>query len=123
MQDFTPGELEIMRVLWEHGELNPPEIQARFPRSISNMALRAALKVLVEKGHVQRRKRGRAYFYRALTRRDRTLRRMTRYMAQVFTGGSNPRLIAHMIKSQDLSEADVEMLREIISKSSSPPKQ
>jgi len=32
MPRFTQGELEIMRILWERGELKPAEIHAHFPR-------------------------------------------------------------------------------------------
>ena len=52
MARFTEGELEVMQVLWEHGELKPGEIQERFPRGIRNAALRSVLLVLLEKGHV-----------------------------------------------------------------------
>jgi len=34
MARFTAGEMEVMRILWEHGELKPSEIQRRFPRPI-----------------------------------------------------------------------------------------
>ena len=34
MPRFTQGELEIMRILWKHGELKPAEIQEHFPRPI-----------------------------------------------------------------------------------------
>ena len=34
MAHFTAGEMEVMRILWEHGELKPAEIQEHFPRPI-----------------------------------------------------------------------------------------
>ena len=67
MNSFTPGELEIMQVLWEFGSLKPAEIQANFPRTIRNAALRSALLVLMEKGHIERKKVGKAYYYSAIT--------------------------------------------------------
>ena len=68
---FTPGELEVMQVLWRHGPLKPGEIQRRFPRPIRNAALRSVLLVLLEKGHVTRDKEGRAYRYEARTAAQR----------------------------------------------------
>ncbi|WP_197172032.1 BlaI/MecI/CopY family transcriptional regulator [Novipirellula aureliae] len=32
MPPFTSGELEVMQLLWEHGEMKPGEIQDVFPR-------------------------------------------------------------------------------------------
>ena len=74
MPRFTQGELEIMRILWERGELKPAEIHAHFPRKITNASLRSYLAILLEKGHVVRRRVGKAYYYRAKTRRESTFR-------------------------------------------------
>jgi BlaI family transcriptional regulator, penicillinase repressor len=67
MPRFTPGELKVMRLLWEHGELKPSELQDRFSLPIKNPALRSYLTTLVEKGHVTRRRVGKAYYYKAVT--------------------------------------------------------
>ena len=52
MPPLTPGELKVMRLLWEHGEMKPADLQGRFPEPIKNPALRFYLTTLVEKGHV-----------------------------------------------------------------------
>ena len=46
---LTPGELKVMRLLWEHGEMNPPEISQLYKPPIKDAALRACLGVLLEK--------------------------------------------------------------------------
>ena len=61
MPRFTPGELKVMRLLWEHGEMKPADLQKRFPEPIKNPALRSYLTTLLEKGHVTRRLVGKAY--------------------------------------------------------------
>ena len=39
MPRFTPGELKVMRLLWEHGEMKPADLQkAGFPEPIKNPA-------------------------------------------------------------------------------------
>jgi len=113
MAHLTKGELKIMQVLWDHGELKPPEIQSHFRRPVKNVTLRSALWVLMDKGHVRRRKGGRAYYYRAVTPRARALKKMTQNMAEVFSGGSTLALIAQLIQSEKLSEADIRELRKI----------
>ena len=107
MARFTEGELEVMRVLWEQGELKPAEIQAHFPRNIKNPALRSYLSILVEKGHISRRRVGKAYFYKARTRRDRAFRSMVRRLVDTFCQGSHEALIAQLIQSENLSEAEL----------------
>lgn len=114
MINLTPGEIEVMRVLWEHGgEMSPPEIEARFPRPIKNAALRFQLKILLEKGHVTRRRVGKAYFYKAVTPRQRTFKSMARRMADIFFGGSAAGLIAELIKTEKLSDDEIRELENI----------
>jgi BlaI family transcriptional regulator, penicillinase repressor len=113
MQPFTPSELEVMQVLWEHGRMKPAEIEERFPREIKNAALRSILLILLEKGHVARRKVGKAYYYEAKTPSEGTLRSMARRLADVFCGGSTAALIAQLIRSENLSPEDVRDLERI----------
>ena len=113
MAFFTLTELEVMRILWEYGKLKPSEIQERYCRPIKNAALRFQLKVLLEKGHISRYKVGRAYYYKALTARDGTFKRMVRRMAEVYSQGSTAGLIAELIKTEKLSEKELRELKEV----------
>ncbi len=107
MSRFTRGELEVMRILWEYGEMKPAEIHARFPRKIKNSSLRSYLAILVEKGHVMRHRVGKAYHYLAKTRRESTFRAMLRDLTHVCCDGSVEMLLCQLIRTQKLSEADL----------------
>jgi BlaI family penicillinase repressor len=111
--EFTRGELEVMRILWAHGEMKPAEIQDKFPRRIKNSALRSYLTILVEKGHVTRRKVGKAYFYRAKTRLDSAFRTTLRSFLDTFCEGSAEGLLVRLIKSEELSEKELLELKRI----------
>jgi predicted transcriptional regulator len=113
MPRFTKGELEIMRILWKHGELKPAEIQDRFPWKIQNSSLRSYLAILLEKGHLIRRRMGKAYFYRAKTRRDSTFRNMLRDLTRICCDGSVEALLCQLIRSEKLSEEDLLELKRI----------
>ena len=113
MPSFTPGESEVMHVLWERGSLKPAEIQQHIDRPISNAALRSVLRVLMEKGHVTRRKVGKAYYYRPKQPAKAALRRMARQLADIFCGGSTADLIANLIRNEHLSDEDIRELQEI----------
>ena len=113
MPRFTQGELEIMRILWEHGELKPAEIHSQFPRKITNPSLRSYLAILLEKGHVVRRRVGKAYYYRAKTRRQSTFRAMLRDLTRVCCDGSVETLLCQLIRTQKLSEADLLALKRL----------
>jgi len=55
MTSLNQNELEVLRILWERGELKPAEIEAHFAWAIENATLRSVLVNLVEKKQVARR--------------------------------------------------------------------
>ena len=119
---LTSAELEVMQILWEHGELKPAQIQDRFPRSIKNPALRSILGILVDKGRVARRKEGKAFFYKAKTRRQSVFRSMLREVAVVFCQGSSEALLMNLIRSQKLSEEELIELKRMADEPAAQPK-
>ena len=113
MSSFTAGELEIMKILWDYGEQKPSEIQGRHPRHIKNAALRFQLKILFEKGHVVRCKMGKAYYYKAVTPRKGAFKKMVRRIAEIYCQGSTAGLIAELIKTEKLNEAEIQELKQL----------
>lgn len=116
-QSFTPSELEVMSVLWEHGELKPAEIQQHFPRPIKNPALRSLLGILCEKGHVTRKLEGKAYFYSAKTRRQKALKEKLRDLIDNYCNGSVRALLVHLSETENLSKDDIAALKAIAERS------
>lgn len=121
MPQFTPGELEVMRVLWEHGELKPAEIQDHFPRPIKNAALRSYLTILVEKGHLTRRSKGKAFYYRAKTKQESTFRSMLGDLVDTFCGGSSETLLCHLLAKEKLSPEELLELQRTARQESTNP--
>jgi len=120
MPRFTQGELEIMRILWSGGEMKPAQIHARFPRKITNPTLRSYLMILLEKGHVVRRRVGKAYYYRAKTRRESTFRSMLRDLTRVCCDGSVQNLLCQLIRTERLSEVDLLALKRLSEEGQNP---
>lgn len=113
MTSFTTSESEVMRILWEHGELKPSQIQEKYGRPIKNAALRFQLRVLLEKGHVTRRRVGKAYYYKAVTARQGAFKKMARRMANIYSRGSVAGLIAELVKTEKLSQDEVRQLQQL----------
>ena len=111
---FTPGEMAVMRLLWEHGEQKPSELQLRFPERIKNPALRSYLTILLEKGHISRRKVGKAYFYKARTKQKLALHSMLGELSDTFSDGSLRGLLFRLAEDEKLTEADIKELQSFI---------
>lgn len=122
MSRFTVGEIEVMRILWEHGELKPAEIQRHFSRPIKNAALRSYLTILVEKGHLARRAKGKAFYYRSKTKRESTFRSMLGDLVDTFCDGSSEALLCHLLAKEKLSEEELLELQRVAQEESSKKK-
>jgi predicted transcriptional regulator len=121
MPRFTPGEFNVMQVLWEHGEMKPAEIQRLFPEPIKNPALRSYLAILLEKGHVSRRKVGKAYFYKAATRRQSAFKRMLREMVDAYCAGSTQALLMSLLRAEKLTDQELLKLKRLADAGESAP--
>ena len=122
MPRFTKGELEVMRILWQHAALKPAEIQDRFPWKIKNSSLRSYLAILLEKGHLVRRRVGKAYHYRAKTRRESAFLSMLGDLTRICCDGSIEVLLCHLIRSEKLSAENLLELKRLSEENVSPTK-
>ena len=111
MARLTDGELEVMRILWEHGEMKPPEMQEQFSRRIKDPALRSYLTILLEKGHVVRKRKGKAYYYKAKTKPQPVFKAMYCQLLDTFFQGSTEALLCRLIKSENLSNEELCQLK------------
>jgi BlaI family transcriptional regulator, penicillinase repressor len=111
---LNQNELEALRILWEKGALKPAEIQSHFSWPIENATLRSVLVNLVEKGHVTRRLRGKAFFYGARVKKTALIQNMLHTMARVFAAGSKQELIAQLVRTGDIKPEDLEVIRRTI---------
>ena len=117
MARFTAGELKVMQLLWEYGELKPAKLQELYPESIKNPALRSYLTILVDKGHVVRRKVGKAFLYRAKTPPQRAFTTMLGDLVNTFCAGSVENLVMALVQKEKLSKEDLLQLKQLADES------
>ncbi|HEY2837752.1 MAG TPA: BlaI/MecI/CopY family transcriptional regulator [Pirellulales bacterium] len=120
MSQLTAGELGVMRLLWAHGEMKPAEIQKLFPEPIKNPALRSHLTILLDKGHVSRRKVGKAFFYKAVTPQKSAFRTVLRDFVDNYCGGSVQALLLNVIQTEKLSREEIVELQRLAEEKPSP---
>ncbi len=113
MNDLNENEREVLRILWQADRLKPAEIQANFAWEIENATLRSILRNLVEKQLATRQKQGKAFVYRAKSRRGTQFSRAMQRMAEIFTSGSKAALILELVRRENLSDAELQALQEI----------
>lgn len=115
--DFNRTHLHVLQILWEAGEaLKPGEIEARFRWPIENATLRSVLRTMMERGELEREKRGKAYIYRPRQEPRRTLSKLMAGLAEVFAGGSRTGLLAQLLDDSALSPAELRELQRLAGK-------
>lgn len=112
----TAGELEVLKVLWDHGPSTVREVMdvlhtAR-PRAYTSVM--SLLNVMAEKGLVLRQPQGRAFVYRARTDRGRTLRNMVGDLLGRAFEGSATELVAHLLDQTKPSAEELDEIRRAI---------
>lgn len=109
-------ERQIMDILYEHGAPSVGDIRKRLPDPPSHTAVRTLLKILENKGHITRRKRGREFLYRAKHGRQRAGRSAMQRVIQTFFDGSLEKALgAHLADQRaSLRPGELERLAQLI---------
>jgi predicted transcriptional regulator len=105
---LTPQELEIMKVIWDKGEVTVRDVyeELRARRRIAYTTVMTMMRILVDKGHLKRRARDRAHLFRAARPKTAVLGSMVReFLDRVFNGSAQP-LLVHLLQETRLSERD-----------------
>jgi predicted transcriptional regulator len=119
MPKLTDAELEVMRAIWELEGGTVREVHERLNRNrpLAYTTVMTMLNILEEKGHLTRRKQGRAYLYQPVRPKSQVISGMIDdFLGKVFDGSARP-LVLSLVKDQKLSEEDLEeiasMIREV----------
>jgi BlaI family transcriptional regulator, penicillinase repressor len=109
---FTDKELEIMRVIWERGEVTAKEIQEALPGERHYNSVLTIIRVLERKGHLTHRAEGKAHIYRAKAKAEKAQGRVLSHLIEQLFGGSAAAMVLHLVETGDLTEEDLSEIRE-----------
>ncbi len=121
----TPGELEILKILWETGSLTVREVldllnRTGAPRAYTSIM--SLLNVMADKGLLERVPEGRAFRYRPLVERSQTLGGLVGDVWQRAFGGSASSLVARLLDQAQPSPAELAEIRRLL-KNYDPPRE
>ena len=115
---IPPSEWVVMEVLWEEAPLSAAEISERLPPDTewNVKAVRAFLDRLLQKDAISRRKIHGMYVFEPLVRREDSLRHESRSFLDRFFQGNPISMISHFVENEDLSDADMQRLSQLLEK-------
>lgn len=114
----TEAELEILRVLWEHGTCTVRDVHevlhgrdgTRYTTALKQ------LQIMHDKGLVTRDESQRAHVYRAAVSKERTQKRFLADVLNRVFGGSPSRLVLQALGDHRPSHAELEEIRALLNR-------
>ncbi len=110
---LTPGEMEVLSMLWKKGELTLAEAHESMGRPIGYTTIQTRLNRLVEKGLVSRSDARPARYAAAITQSAVSANQLD-LLVQKVSGGNVVPLVAQLVADRDLTRQEIEELKEII---------
>jgi predicted transcriptional regulator len=109
-------ERQIMDVVYSRGEATAAEILAELPDPPSYSAIRALLRILVDKGHLQHREDGPRYIYAPIVSRQKARARALAQLVNTFFDGSAAQAVSALLDSSQgkVSKAELDELSTLI---------
>jgi predicted transcriptional regulator len=112
----TPGELEILNVLWERGPSTVRDVHTDLERTRGTgyTTVLKLMQIMADKGLVRREESGRAHVYRAAFKQADAQRRAVNEMIETMFGGSAARLALRALSTKRASKEELAELRQML---------
>ena len=109
-------ERQIMDVLYRLGSATAAEVQENIADAPSYSAIRALLRILVEKGHARHAYDGPRYVYSPVISRPVAQKSALRQLVKTFFNGSTSNAVAALIDMsvKDLTDSELDRLAAIV---------
>jgi predicted transcriptional regulator len=113
---LTPSELEIMKVVWQRGQVTVRDVYETLlaRRRVAYTTVLTMMKVLEDKGHLKKRQDERAYVYRPARPEAAVVGSMVREFVERVFGGSAQPLLMHLVKDRRLTAEEIDEVARLI---------
>ena len=110
----TPRELELLKVLWEHGPKSVSEVHRLLVTSDGKQpavnTVQTLLRIMETKGLVRHKAEGRTFIYQARFSKEESA---SRFLDRVFDGAAS-QLVLSLLKAEKIPPEELEQMRALI---------
>jgi BlaI family penicillinase repressor len=113
---LTDQELEIMKVVWAHGNATVRDVYEELlkRRKIAYTTVMTMMGILEQKGHLKKSSDERAYVYTPSQPQREVVGNMVQdFLKRVFNGSAKPLLI-HLVEDKKVSQEELEEIRKLL---------
>jgi predicted transcriptional regulator len=97
LSELSRRERQIMEILYQRGKASASEVLDAMPDAPTYSTVRALLRVLEEKGHIEHQNEGLKYVYAPLVKRDKAKRSAVKHLVETFFQNSPEQVIAALL--------------------------
>jgi predicted transcriptional regulator len=108
----TPRELEILKVLWEHGPSSVRRVHRHLVQfeDLAYNTVQTLLRIMEDKGLVEHHVEGRTFIYTPRYSRDESA---VRFLDRVFNGAAD-QLVLSLLRSERVAPQELERMQAMI---------
>ncbi|MHC4444436.1 MAG: BlaI/MecI/CopY family transcriptional regulator [Planctomycetota bacterium] len=112
----TPGELEVLQVLWRRGPCTVRQVmeELNHTRKRAYTSVMSLLNVMTDKKLLTRKLKGKAFLYSARIKEQPTLRKMVVDLMERAFNGSAGQLVAHALEQTQPSAGELDEIHRLI---------
>jgi predicted transcriptional regulator len=109
-------ERQMMDIIYAAGQASAQEVRKGLPDPPSYSAVRATLRILVEKGHLKTKQEGQRNTYRPTRSPEAAARTAVQRLVDTFFGGSRERAVAALLEEErgGLDNSTLDQLEDMI---------
>ena len=114
--ELSRRERQIMDIIYRKREVSAAEIRELLPDKLTDSGVRTLLRVMVNKGFLQYKKKGPKYIYFPTITRDKARYSALKHLKHTFFDDSAERVITALLKNSDMTGKDLDKFIDIIKK-------
>jgi BlaI family transcriptional regulator, penicillinase repressor len=115
---LSPANLEIMKVVWEKGEVTvnvvAEAVNAKRKNPVRRTTIQVQMNRLEDYGWLKHREEGRSYVYSAAAEKHKTRREILEDIKNRVFGGSRADLVKCLIEDENVTPEELKELRELL---------
>ncbi|MEZ5490279.1 MAG: BlaI/MecI/CopY family transcriptional regulator [Gammaproteobacteria bacterium] len=116
---LTDGELRVMDVLWSLKSASVKEVTSVLQQQsrIAYSTVQTTLRILERKGYVSHTISGRTFIFQPIVEKDKASKEALKKVLNSFFNDSPHSLVANLLEDEELDEAEIRRLKELIERS------
>ena len=118
VRKLSPANLEIMKIIWEKGEMTVSgvveAINAKRRDKLRRSTIQVQMRRLEEYGWLKHRKIGRTFYYSTVHEKQKTRKDILTDIKNRVFGGSRAELVKCLLEDSNVTPEDIKELRDLL---------